>query len=100
MIEIKQEENSFGFQVQTEGGQILMTSTTVSTLTEMESLLALVKKRKSPLLRFERKTNHKGQFLFNVKDLKGQLIGHSQEYGSEAGMENGIKNLKTLLAAL
>ncbi|MBU3024629.1 YegP family protein [Zobellia galactanivorans] len=49
---------------------------------------------------FERKTNHDGQFLFYLKDANGQILGHSLPYGSEAGMENGIKNLINSLNAL
>ena len=49
---------------------------------------------------FERKTNHSGQFLFNLKDNDGNLIGQSQFYDSEMGMENGIKNLQNRLEEL
>ena len=51
-------------------------------------------------LSYERKTNHSGKFQFNVKDAQGNVIGNSQLYGSEAGMENGIKNLKRSIASL
>jgi len=43
---------------------------------------------------FERKTNYEGNFLFSIKNKKGHLIGNSLLYGSEAGMENGIKNIQ------
>jgi len=46
---------------------------------------------------FERKTNHKGEFQFSLKDSDGKIIGHSQNYNSEAGMENGIKNLRSTI---
>jgi len=49
---------------------------------------------KNQQIHFERKTNYKGKFQFSLKDSNGQLIGHSEPYSSEAGMENGIKNLK------
>lgn len=100
MIEIKQDGNSFGFCVQTESGQVLMTSREVSTLAELESMVDLLKSKKQTRLLFERKTNHTGDFLFNVKNSSSQLIGHSQLYNSEAGMENGINNLKIVLASL
>ncbi len=44
--------------------------------------------------KFERKTNHSGAFMFSLKDENGKIVGYSQCYNSEAGMENGIKNLK------
>ncbi len=40
----------------------------------------------------ERKTDHNGQFRFTLRDSEGTVLGHSQAYRSEAGMENGIKN--------
>jgi len=46
---------------------------------------------------FERKTNFNGQFFFELKNRQGQVIGSSGLYSSEAGMENGIKNLNNQL---
>jgi len=43
---------------------------------------------------FQRKTDHSGYFLFDLKNIDGKLLGSSQLYNSEAGLENGIKNLK------
>lgn len=40
----------------------------------------------------ERKTDHLGRFHFCLREPDGNLIGNSQFYRSEAGMENGIKN--------
>ncbi|MGB5667196.1 MAG: YegP family protein, partial [Maribacter sp.] len=39
-------------------------------------------------------------FLFSLKNNGGQIIGISELYSSEAGMENGIKNLKNRIASL
>ena len=99
MIVIGQNKNSFEFSVQTEGGQVLMISLEVASLEELESLVDRLKSKKIPIV-FERKTNHKGDFLFNVKNSNGKLIGRSELYNSEAGMENGIRNLKVVLAGL
>nr|WP_245224787.1 YegP family protein [Pseudozobellia sp. WGM2] len=49
---------------------------------------------------FERKTNNTGQFFFNLNDDKANLIGTSQLYDSEMGMENGIKNLTNRIVLL
>ena len=51
-------------------------------------------------IRFERKTNHDGLFLFSLKNVNGKVIGHSQLYNSEAGMENGINNLSNRISSL
>lgn len=45
----------------------------------------------------ERKTDHEGRFLVLLKDLQGQPLGESQRYDSEAGMENGLKNILKLI---
>ena len=101
MIEIKkQNDSSYKFHVQTENGQVLMTSRTLISIDEVEALVELMNAENKKGLLYERKTNHEGEFLFNVKDADGQLIGSSQLYNSEAGMENGINNLKIRLAAL
>lgn len=42
---------------------------------------------------FERKTNHHGKFMILLKTASGEQVGQSNKYSSEAGMENGIKNL-------
>lgn len=41
----------------------------------------------------ERMTDHQGRFLVMIKDLDGRPLGESQRYDSEAGMENGLKNI-------
>lgn len=46
------------------------------------------------ILKFERKTAANGKFHFNLKAGNGQIIGSSQMYASEAGMENGIDSVK------
>ena len=43
---------------------------------------------------FERKTNTNGKFIIDLKIEDGTVIGQSGPYSSEAGMENGIKNLQ------
>ncbi len=49
---------------------------------------------------FERKTDYNGKFLFILKNSEGKVLGNSMLYNSEAGMENGIKNLKTSISLL
>ncbi len=82
------------FCVKTEDGNTLLTSISFSDKTELE---ATIKSLEAPPLtrnNFEGKTNTEGKFLFNVRNEVGHTIGHSEPYDSEAGMENGIKNLR------
>ncbi|MDO1514828.1 DUF1508 domain-containing protein [Maribacter confluentis] len=46
---------------------------------------------------FERKTTTDGKFLVQLKNSLGETIGSSGLYSSEAGMENGILNIKNSL---
>ena len=49
---------------------------------------------------FERKTDYNGKLLFTLTNSEGKSLGKSMLYSSEAGMENGIKNLKTSISLL
>ena len=101
MIEIEQQKNhKYKLNVKTEGGQVLLTSKAIKARDKLEKIATLLKSSEQTALIFERKTNHQGKFLFSVKDSNGQLLGMSESYTSEAGMENGIKNLKIHLANL
>jgi len=102
MIEIAELDNgSFGFCIKTEHNRLLLTSVSMESAEKVEKMIANLNDHlPGKRLRYERKTNHKGDFLFNVKNSEGQVIGHSELYNSEAGMQNGINNLKILLASL
>ncbi len=94
MIEInKKGANSFSFKLKTESGHTLLKSVEYPNKEIIERTVANLRPIENNTLRFERRTNHEGFFLFDIKNSNGQLIGHSQNYTSEAGMENGIKNL-------
>ncbi|WP_411030909.1 YegP family protein [Spongiimicrobium sp. 3-5] len=101
MIQIKKEKtNSFSFSLKTEGGITLLKSVEFHSEEAIKktitSLYPLVKNNNA----FERRTNSSGEFLFNLKDGNGRIIGNSQLYNSEAGMENGIKNLRNRITSL
>lgn len=92
MIKIQRKNiHNYHFELMSESGTTLLKSINYDTS-------KLVKKASSDILnlernRIERKTNYNGKFLFCLKNDKGSLLGNSQLYQSEAGMENGIKNL-------
>jgi len=101
MIEIKQiEGNGYGFSLTTKDGSNLLNSVSFSTQEEIKKTVKQLTATKASRNIFERKTNHEGKFLFNVKDEDGRLIGHSELYSSEAGMENGIKNVQNRISYL
>lgn len=99
MVEIKKEkENEYVFTLKAESGTILLNSIPFSNKNKVREVLSSLHYSTKKV--FERKTNHTGEFLFNVKNNNGQLIGSSQLYSSEAGMENGIKNLQNRIKSL
>lgn len=92
---IKDTEKGYRFLVKSSRGHTLLESVVFQTEAdarrEMQALKPLVKDS----VCFERKTDHNGRFQFSIKDNQGQVIGNSQLYRSEAGMENGIKNTRS-----
>ncbi len=101
MIEIeKRKHNTYRFKLKTSDGNTLLESVDFDSEDDIKRTV----KNLGPLLDkqsvFERRTDHEGKFLFKLKDLHGKVIGSSQRYGSEAGMENGIKNLKNRIAMI
>ena len=101
MIDIKKEKNnSYRFVVTSEEGNALLQSIPFPTKKELDTTV----KKLSPLMKkpsvFERTTNHNGQFQFTLKDTSGSIIGSSNTYTSEAGMENGITNVRKRIALL
>jgi uncharacterized protein YegP (UPF0339 family) len=89
----KQKEKIFGFVLKTDSGTVLLNSVDFDNELKAQQAIKNFEAIKTPNISFERKTNHKGEFLFSLKNKNGNLIGNSESYQSEAGMENGIKNL-------
>ena len=101
MIEIqKGDDNTYSFLLKTQDGNTLLNSISFQSEEEVEQTLAQLAPADTPQIVFERKTNHGGKFLFKLKDASGKVIGNSLLYGSEAGMENGIRNLRNRIASL
>ena len=53
-----------------------------------------IQKNCSDDARYEKKTAKNGKFHFNLKSTNGQIIGSSQMYSAESGMNNGIDSVK------
>ncbi|MFX0558022.1 YegP family protein [Maribacter sp. CXY002] len=99
MIEVKKIDNQdYQFIVKSNMGKTLLESTIFPDNASLETTLSGLKDVDTSSKHFERKTNFDGKFLFTLKNEQGSIIGNSGLYSSEAGMENGIKNLKTILS--
>lgn len=97
MLKLKlNKEGAYSFRLKSEKGHTILKSVAFTQKEELDTVVSKLESLiKAPTL-FERKTNHNGEFLFSLKDDTGRIIGNSECYTSEAGMENGIKNLKNL----
>lgn len=101
MIEIRKgSSNDYSFVLKAESGHPLLTSVVYSNKETAENAVSSLHAVQRSRNTFERKTNHSGKFLFNLKNNSGELLGTSQLYQSEAGMENGIKNLMARINSL
>lgn len=101
MIEIRKDvSEDYSFVLRAESGHILFKSVLFSNKKEALGIANGLNRFVIKSSNFERKTNHTGQFLFNFKNNEGVLIGSSQLYNSEAGMENGIKNLTNRITTI
>lgn len=101
MIEIYNDNDlNYRFSLKAKSGHTLLNSIDFTNKIQMNEAINKLSAIAITRSHFERKTNHTGQFLFNLKDGTGNVIGRSQLYDSEMGMENGIKNLQNRIEAL
>ncbi len=88
------------FVVKSEQGHPLLESITFPDRDKARDAIRRLKPAVLDPVSFERRTDHRGRFQFSLRDPGGQTLGYSQFYRSEAGMENGITNTRSRLAAL
>ncbi|WP_340063057.1 YegP family protein [Ascidiimonas aurantiaca] len=96
MFEIFQSENNekFYFNLKAKNGQIILSSQGYTDKNGAKNGIDSIKNNCHDDSKYERKTASNGKFHFNLKAGNGQVIGSSQMYASEAGMENGIESVK------
>lgn len=97
MFELFQSENNqkYYFNLKAKNGQIILSSQGYADKSGAKNGIESVKTNCSDDRKFERKTASNGKFHFNIKAANGQIIGSSQMYAGESGMENGIESVKT-----
>ncbi len=95
MFELQKKEgkDSYHFVLKAKNGQVILTSQVYNSKGAAENGIASVKMNSEDDSKFERNTAKNGKFYFNLKAANGQIIGTSQMYAGEAGMENGIKSV-------
>ncbi|KAA1246135.1 YegP family protein [Aquimarina sp. RZ0] len=95
MFELKNKEgSSYHFTLKAKNGQVILSSEVYNSKAAATNGIESVQKNCVEDGRYERKTAKDGRFYFNLKASNGQVIGSSQMYSSESGMENGINSVK------
>lgn len=82
------------FNLKATNGQIILTSQMYSSESACFSGIESVRNNCSDDSKFERKQSVNNKPFFVLKAANGQVIGNSEMYESEAGMENGIASVK------
>lgn len=82
------------FNLKAGNGQIILTSEMYTTKAACENGIESVKKNAPDDARYDRKEGASGKYHFNLKAANHQVIGSSQMYADESGMNNGIESVK------
>ncbi|AZA54811.1 YegP family protein [Chryseobacterium sp. G0201] len=90
----KRTNGDYQFNLKAANGQIILTSQGYNSKSGCENGIESVKKNSQDDNKFERHTAKDSRCYFNLKASNGQIIGTSQMYESENGMENGIESVK------
>ena len=95
MFELKKSGDQFHFVLKASNGQVILSSQMYASKASAMNGIESVKTNCSDDNCFERKTAKNGKFHFNLKSTNGQIVGSSQMYAGESGMNNGIESVKT-----
>ena len=93
-IERTKPGNFFNFLLLAKHGHTILKSNQLDSVAAVKREIESVKINAMNMSRYERKTTSDGKFYFNLKNANGTILGKSQMYSSEAGMENGILAVK------
>lgn len=84
----------FQFNLKAGNGQVILSSQGYKSRSACDNGVESVRTNSADDSKFERLTASNGKFYFNLKAGNGQIIGSSQMYEAEAGMENGIASIR------
>lgn len=85
----------FQFNLQASNGQTILSSEGYSSKAACQNGIESVRKNAPDDARYLRNTTANGKHHFNLTSANGQVIGSSQTYDSQSGMENGIDSVKS-----
>jgi uncharacterized protein YegP (UPF0339 family) len=90
----KRTDSDFKFNLKAGNGQVILTSQGYGSKSSCENGIESVRTNSQDDSKFERNKAKDECCYFNLKAGNGQIIGTSQMYESENGMENGIESVK------
>ncbi|WP_326983370.1 YegP family protein [Chryseobacterium sp. MYb264] len=90
----KRTNDDYQFNLKAGNGQVILTSQGYSTKVSCQKGIESVKKNSQDDSKFERNKAKDNRCFFSLKASNGQIIGTSQMYESDNGMENGIDSVK------
>ncbi|WP_115124041.1 YegP family protein [Marinirhabdus gelatinilytica] len=94
MFELKKSNDKYHFVLKASNGQVILSSQMYASKSGAMNGIESVKKNCGDDASFEKKEAKNGKFHFNVKSTNGQIIGSSQMYAGESGMNNGIESVQ------
>ena len=94
-FEIKKATNGqYFFHLKSANGEIILASERYEEKGGARTGIASVRENAPLDERYERKTAHKGEYMFNLKAANQLVIGTSETYKSAQGRDNGIAAVK------
>lgn len=94
MFELKKSGDQYHFVLKAGNGQVILSSQMYNTKAAAKNGIESVQKNCKDDKCFEKKTAKNGKFHFNLKSTNGQIVGSSQMYAAESGMNNGIDSVR------
>ena len=94
MFELKKSGEKFHFVLKAGNGQVILSSQMYASKASAMNGINSVQKNCGDDNCFEKKTAKNGKVHFNLKSTNGQIVGSSQMYADESGMNNGIASVK------
>jgi uncharacterized protein YegP (UPF0339 family) len=88
-------DQSIYFRLVAANGQTILSSEMYATKAAALNGVESVKKNAPLDERYERKTNARGEPMFNLKAANHQVIGTSEGYSSASARESGIASVKS-----
>ena len=95
-FEVKKSKDGkkFHFSLKSANGQTVLSSETYNDKKGANKGIESVKKNASNDKRFEQRKGSSNKPYFVIKAANGEIIGRSQQYASEKGVQKGIASVK------